>query len=422
MRYGLLGETLKHSFSPQIHAAFGIPDYEIKELRPQELADYLIKKEFDGLNVTIPYKESVIPYCIQDEVSKAIGSVNTIVNRQGTLYAYNTDCLGFLYMTDAAGISFTGKKVVILGSGGTAKTAAYVARKERASSIVVVSRSVNGISEVFGDVISADYSQEALFRDAEIIVNTTPLGMYPKVDAQAVDLKRFHNPEAVVDVVYNPLRTKLTLQAEELGLKYTNGLPMLVAQAYFAQRYFFGEEPSVKPGDEDTLQAVITDIKRQVRNIVLIGMPGSGKTTIGKLLSEELGISFVDTDAIFEQREGISAGEYILKYGETAFRDAESLVVKEITKEKNRIVATGGGSILRKENRDAMRQNGTIVYIKRELCKLATSGRPLSADMEKRKTLYEERQPIYEQLADISLTVKEDATEQTLSELIDKLR
>ena len=160
----------------------------------------------------------------------------------------------------------------------------------------------------------------------------------------------------------------------------------------------------------------------QKENIILIGMPGSGKTTIGKLLSEELGIAFVDTDAIFEQREGISAGEYILKYGEAAFRDAESLVVKEITKEKNRIVATGGGSILRKENRDAMRQNGTIVYIKRELCKLATNGRPLSADMEKRKTLYEERQPIYEQLADISLTVKEDATEETLSELIDKLR
>ncbi len=422
MRYGLLGETLKHSFSPQIHGAFGIADYGILELSPDALADYLTQKNFLGLNVTIPYKEAVIPFCVQDDVSKAIGSVNTIVNREGTLYAYNTDCPGFLYMVKAAGISLNGKKVAVLGSGGTAKTAVYAARMEKASEIVVVSRSGSKISEVFGDVVTADYSQTESYKDAEIIVNTTPLGMYPKVDSQAVDLSVFEKAEAVADVVYNPLRTRLTLQAEELGLKYTNGLPMLVAQAYFAQRYFFGEEPTVKPCDEALLQSVIRDIEKQVRNIVLIGMPGSGKTTIGKMLSERVDKAFVDTDEMFEQREGISAGEYIKKYGEEAFRDAESLVVKDVTKEKSQVVATGGGSILRKENRDAMKQNGIVVYIKRELCKLATNERPLSADRKKLEKLYETRQPIYEQLADFCLTVREDDAEMMLRELLERLQ
>ncbi len=420
MKYGLLGETLKHSFSPQIHNAFGIEDYILKEVARDDIDAFMTAKDFTALNVTIPYKEAVIPYCVQDEVSKAIGSVNTVVNREGTLYAYNTDCLGFLHMATEAGISFTDKKVVILGSGGTAKTAVYVAREEGASEIVVVSRSGSGISEVFGDVQTADYTQADVYKDAQIIVNTTPLGMYPNVQSKAVDLDVFTGAEAVVDVVYNPLLTALTLQAKKKGLKYVNGLPMLVAQAYFAQRYFHNEEPKVKPGDEALIKQVIADIEAQVRNIVLIGMPGSGKSTVGKMLAEKLGRTFIDTDEEFAKAEGMLAGAYIEKYGEVAFRDAESRVVKEFCKEKSLVIATGGGSILREENRDAMIQNSLIVYLDRELCKLATDGRPLSADMEKLQKLYETRQSIYVNLADVTLKVEEGNAE-GLAEAILKL-
>lgn len=419
MKYGLLGEKLKHSFSPQIHNAFGIDDYILKEVPREEIDAFMKAKDFTAMNVTIPYKEAVIPYCVQDEVSKAIGSVNTVVNRDGTLYAYNTDCLGFLYMATEAGITFADKKVVVLGSGGTAKTAVYVARQEGASKIVVVSRSGANISEVFGDVKTADYTLADVYKDAQIIVNTTPLGMYPNVQAQAVDLDVFEGAEAVVDVVYNPLLTALTLQAKKKGLKYVNGLPMLVAQAYFAQRYFYGEEPKVKPGDDVLIQKVIADIEAQVRNLVLIGMPGCGKSTVGKMLAEKLGRTFIDTDEAFAKKEGMLAGEYIEKYGEAAFRDAESRVVKEFCKEKSLVIATGGGSILREENRDAMMQNSLIVYLDRELCKLATNGRPLSKDMDRLQKLYEIRQPIYVNLADIHLNVEEGNVEDLAEAILD---
>ena len=417
MRYGLLGETLQHSFSPQIHNAFGIPDYILKEVPRDDLDAFMTQKEFAAMNVTIPYKEAVIPYCVLDEVSKAIGSVNTVVNRDGTLYAYNTDCLGFLYMATMAGISFEGKKVVVLGSGGTAKTATFVAKQEKASQIVVVSRNKHHVSDVFADVVTADYSRLDLYQDAKIIINTTPLGMYPNVETQAVDLDVFTEPEAVLDVVYNPLRTAITLQAKKKNLKYANGLPMLVAQAYFAQRYFYGENPVIKAGDEDLLKQVISDIEKQMQNITLIGMPGSGKTTLGKALAESLSRSFVDTDEVFEQREGMSAGAYIEQYGEPAFRDAESKVVREFAKEKSLVIATGGGSILREENRKALMQNSWILYLDRELCKLATEGRPLSKDMEKLERMYKERKPLYSELADIMLTIDED----DLGKLVDEV-
>ena len=418
MKYGLLGEKLKHSFSPQIHNAFGIEDYILKEVPREEIDAFMKAKDFTAMNVTIPYKEAVIPYCVQDEVSKVIGSVNTVVNREGTLYAYNTDCLGFLYMATEAGITFTGKRVVVLGSGGTAKTAVYVARQEGASEIVVVSRSGSNISEVFGNVKTADYTQTEAYQNGEIVVNTTPLGMYPNVQAQAVDLDVFKQVEAVVDVVYNPLLTALTLQAKKKGIKYTNGLPMLVAQAYFAQRYFYNEEPKVKSGDEVLIKQVISDIEARVRNIVLIGMPGSGKSTVGKALAERLGRTFVDTDEEFAKAEGMLAGEYIEKYGEVAFRDAESRVVKEFAKEKSLVIATGGGSILREENRDAMMQNSLIIYLDRELCKLATDGRPLSGDMERMQKLYEMRHPIYVNLADKVIKVEEGAVNSIVEQII----
>ena len=418
MKYGLLGEKLKHSFSPQIHNAFGIEDYILKEVPREEIDAFMKAKDFTAMNVTIPYKEAVIPYCVQDEVSKAIGSVNTVVKREGTLYAYNTDCLGFLYMATEAGITFTGKRVVVLGSGGTPKTAVYVARQEGASEIVVVSRSGANISEVFGNVKTADYTQTEAYQDGEIVVNTTPLGMYPNVQAQAVDLDVFKQVEAVVDVVYNPLLTALTLQAKKKGIKYTNGLPMLVAQAYFAQRYFYNEEPKVKSGDEVLIKQVISDIEARVRNIVLIGMPGSGKSTVGKALAERLGRTFVDTDEEFAKAEGMLAGEYIEKYGEVAFRDAESRVVKEFAKEKSLVIATGGGSILREENRDAMMQNSLIIYLDRELCKLATDGRPLSGDMERMQKLYEMRHPIYVNLADKVIKVEEGAVNSIVEQIV----
>lgn len=418
MRYGLLGETLKHSFSPQIHASFGISDYKIAELSKDELAFFLKQKEFIGVNVTIPYKEAVIPYCILDEVSEAIGSVNTIVNRNGTLYAYNTDCLGFLYMATNAGISFMGKKVAILGSGGTAKTAVYVSKTQKASEIVVLSRHADSVREMYKEVTIADYTQKELYENAEIVINTTPMGMYPNIDNQAVDLEIFTNLQAVIDVVYNPLCTALTLQAKKMGIKCVNGLSMLVAQAYYAQRYFYNEPPKVKEGDEFLIQRIIAQIETQVRNIVLVGMPGSGKTTIGRMLAEQLGRNFVDTDEEFAKQEGMSAGVFIETYGEDAFRDAESKVIKNFAKEKSLVISTGGGSILLEKNRDYLRQNSMIIYLKRELCKLETKGRPLSADEESLRLLYDYRYPIYVNLADVMVELKEGDCDATVKEVL----
>ncbi len=408
MRYGLIGETLKHSFSPKIHGAFGIQDYSIKEIPKECLDSFLQEKDFCGINVTIPYKESVIPYCIQDETSKAIGSVNTVVNREGVLYAYNTDCLGFAYMIHRAGISFTNKKVIILGSGGTAKTAVYVAKQEKSAEIVLVSRQKEAKASVFADVKIVDYSDVSAYADGAVLVNTTPLGMYPKVENTPVSLEVFHHLEAVVDVVYNPLCTMLTLQAKKKNIAYTNGLSMLVAQAYFAQRHFYGEEPVLKEEDRPVLEEIIAGMEAEARNIVLIGMPGCGKTTVGKALAERLQRTFVDTDDVFCERMGMTAGAYIEAKGEQAFRDAESDIVKEFAKEKGLVIATGGGSILREENRDSLRLNSKIVFLERELCKLATDGRPLSGDLDRMQKLYEMRYPIYAGLADISVAVGED--------------
>ena len=420
MKYGLIGKKLGHSYSKAIHGLLGNSDYELVEIPPEEVADFMKKADFLGVNVTIPYKETVMPFVTPDEAAKKIGCVNTIVNRGGELFGYNTDYFGFLYTAERAGISFDGRKALILGSGGTSKTAACAAKDAGAAEIVVVSRTGEN-----------NYGNITRHADADIIINTTPVGMFPDTGSAPVDLKLFEKPEAVIDVVNNPLRTRLALEAAALGLKTAGGFPMLVAQAARAHEIFFAEV-SVGTYNFDTVrrtvsklyvptdtmgaqkgtsllcEAIISEMEKRISNIVLIGMPGSGKTTIGKALALRIGRAFVDTDDVIEAETGRKAPEIIREEGEAAFRKYERRAVAEAAARSGLVIATGGGAVLAEENRFALRQNGTIFFLERELEKLATDGRPLSADL---PTLYRQRLPIYESLCQCRIKVTENTDE-----------
>ena len=406
MRCGLLGKTLGHSYSPQIHAQLGDYSYELFEKQPEELENFLRHGEFDALNVTIPYKKAVLPYCaaLSDAV-KAIGSANTLVRQpDGTLFADNTDAFGFSCIADECGVDIAGKKALVFGSGGASVTAQYVLKTRGAREVLVISR-------------SGEHNYENLDKnaDAEILVNTTPLGMYPNNGVSPADLTRFPRCEAVLDVVYNPARTALLLQAEALGIPHAGGLLMLVAQAKRASELFTGSAIA-----DTRIGEIYRTLAVQMQNIVLVGMPGCGKSSIGTLLAEKLDRPFLDADAEIEKAAGMPIPDFFKLYGEAAFRDLESRVLAELGKRSGAVIATGGGAVLREENYAALHQNGTIVWLTRDLARLPIDGRPVS-QATSLDALFAVRKARYERFAD-HIIDNNGAPDETVRSILEALR
>ena len=387
MKYGLIGERLGHSFSKEIHERLGY-EYGLCEIARGDLESFMQKRDFVGINVTMPYKGDVIPYLDWiDEPARQIGAVNTIVNREGKLYGYNTDFYGMKELLSHAEIDPQGKKVAILGSGGTSKTAMALLSSLGAGEIITVSRS-RGVS------------YEELYEkhgDTEIIVNTTPVGMFPHIFSSAVDINRFPSLVGVIDVVYNPLNTRLVGDAKKKGLNAEAGLYMLVGQAIFASELFLDTKyPSYM------MDVIYDGIKAEKENIVLIGMPSSGKSSVGRLLAERLGTDFIDTDELIVDRIKMPIKDYFAKYGEESFRDVESEIIESLASKNGLVIATGGGAILREENISALKYNGKIIFLYRPLCDLITTdSRPLSSSRAALENLYNKRYPIYESVCDI---------------------
>ena len=394
--FGLLGRKLGHSLSPQIHSLLCDYEYKLYPTEPEKLDDFFADTRLSGFNVTIPYKVEAYNRCAElSETAKKAGSVNTVIRRpDGSLYGDNTDYFGFLYMAKKIDCDFSGKKVLILGSGGASLTAQLVSADEGAKEVIVVSR--NGENNY--DNINRHY-------DADIIINTTPVGMYPNNGKRLIDLSQFKNCKKALDLIYNPARTVFLLDAEKLGIDCVNGLPMLVAQALRAAEIFTGKE--IPLSEIDRIHNVILNNQK---NITLIGMPGCGKSTIARLLAEKTGRECVDTDALVEEC-GESIPSIFEKYGETEFRNRETKAVKAAAKEHGRIIATGGGAILREENRIALKENSTVIFLKSDIDHLATDGRPLSKDIATLKEMYAKRLPFYLETADIAIDVDPDPEE-----------
>ena len=383
MKCGLLGRKLGHSYSPQIHDSLGEYSYDLFEKEPGELADFLKQGDWDGINVTVPYKKDVIPYLDElTPVAARLGAVNTIVRRNGKLIGHNTDYFGFLTMVQNSGITVAGKKVLVLGSGGASNTAVAVL-EELGANVVVISR--QGTNH---------YGNLHMHKDAALLVNTTPVGMFPQTGISPVSFDSFPVLEGVLDVIYNPARTKLLLDAEKRGLVTMNGLLMLVAQAKEAAEWFTGSAI-----DDRVIEAIYRKLRHQMENIVLIGMPGCGKSSIGKLLSEKTGGRFVDADAEVLRAAGKSIPEIFSQDGEEAFRNLETEVLSELGKQSGFIIATGGGCVTKERNYPLLHQNGSIFWLKRDIASLPTDGRPLSQTI-RLEEMYQIRKPLYEAFAD----------------------
>ena len=390
MDYGLIGERLPHSFSKEIHEKIADYDYSLKELKPDELESFILSKNFKAINVTIPYKQAVIPYL--DSISseaEAIGAVNTIVNSGGALYGYNTDFGGMRALIERVGVELKYKKALILGTGGTSRTAAAVCERLGAKEIYRVSRGGRESSLTYEQV----YAEHC---DADVIINTTPAGMYPDVFGCAVELDRFTKLTGVIDAVYNPLRTTLVLAAQERGIAAGGGLYMLVAQAVLAAERFMDQKlDAVK-----LTNSIYDEIYFDKRNIVLTGMPGSGKSTVGRLIAERLGREFIDTDSLIVEKYGEITGIFA-EHGEEYFRDIESGVIRELAPTTGKVIATGGGVILRAENVSALRRNGELFFIDRSPeFLIPTDDRPLADEKAKIERLYKERIDKYMDTAD----------------------
>lgn len=396
LKCGLLGEKLGHSYSPQIHSMLADYEYKLFEKSPEELEDFLKSGEFDGLNVTIPYKKSVMPYCAELSPTAAqIGSVNTIVRRSdGSLYGDNTDAFGFENLIVHNGIEVKGKKALVLGTGGASVTAQAVLKNLGASEVVVISRKGED-----------NYENIAKHADAEIIANTTPVGMYPNNGKAAVDLVQFPKLSGVLDVVYNPARTALLLQAEKLCIPCAGGLYMLVSQAKRSCELFTGK--SIPDSEIDRIERVLS---HQMQNIVIIGMPGSGKTAVSTMLAERLGRKIFDTDTIVSENAGMTIPEIFAAQGEAGFRKLETEATAEVGKLSGNIISTGGGVVTVADNYELLHQNGVIVWIERDTNKLARDGRPISLSSDLNE-LYAARFPLYERFADIKADNNGDINE-----------
>lgn len=404
-KFGLLGKTLKHSFSPQIHKLLGGYDYDLIEKDETDLKDFVKSGEYDGINITIPYKKEIIKYLdAVDEKAQIIGAVNTVVKEKGKLLGYNTDWFGMEYALKKAQICLANKKVLILGSGGTSNTAKFVANHLGAREVLIVSRS--------GEI---NYQNCYEQKDAEIIINTTPVGMYPNNYESAIDLTKFARLKGVFDAIYNPDTTYLTFCASELGVKNANGLAMLVAQAKMASELFTKTTIS-----DHLIDKAVENIKKQTRNIVLIGMAGVGKSTIANELSQKLSMPFVDTDCIIEQRENKKISDIFAQNGEEYFRKVESQVLMEVGKQTGKIIATGGGIVERKENKFYLKQNGVVFNLVGDLEKLDRKNRPLSTDIDAVKELFRRRKDKYLDFSDYTID-NNCELKQTIDKIMEKL-
>lgn len=387
MKCGLIGEKLGHSFSTLIHNQLADYSFALREVERDKLGDFLTSNELDAFCVTIPYKKDVIPYLesISPE-AKAIGAVNVIVRGEGNkLHGYNTDYFGFDYMIEAAGINVTGKKAIVFGTGGASLTVCTVLRDKNVSELTVI-----GIEDNTPENI-------AKHADAQIVINATPVGMYPHNGKSPVDLSLFPKCEAVLDVVYNPARTELVLEAEKRGIVAVSGLSMLVAQAAKGFEHFTGDKY-----EEGCIERIISTISKNTRNIILVGMPGCGKSTVGKLLASTLGRDFFDADDQFTAMHKITPAEAINTLGEEKFRLMENETLRELGKKSGAVIATGGGAVTKEYNYAPLHQNGVIVFLERDLDKLPTAGRPLSQRCSVEE-LYKKRIDAYLRFADIKV-------------------
>ena len=414
MKYGLIGEHLGHSFSKQIQTRIAEIenvkdyDYQLVELNKEEFKEFMEKKDFKGINVTIPYKKDVIPYLDEmDESAKAIGAVNTIINVDGKLKGFNTDFGGFLYMVKAHNVHMEGKKVLIIGNGGACAAVKAVCKHENAKDIVIVSRSANRGAIGYDEMYTSHL-------DADIVVNTSPVGMFPNISNAPIDVSWFHKLECVLDVVYNPILTRLCFEAQEADIKRVIGLEMLIAQAKYTFEIF--ENMSF---DDSIIDEIKKEMLKDRCNIVLIGMPSAGKTTIGKMLEEKLGKEFFDLDDMIIAKAGKSIPEIFQESGEAGFRAIETEVAIEASKMNNKIIATGGGVVKHKVNMDFLRLNGITIFIDRDIDKLISSdpNRPLSSSKQALQQMYKERYPLYQKYA-AYIAVNNANIEETVDDIV----
>ena len=416
MQYGCIGEHLPHSFSKIIHEKIETYDYILKELTPDEVIPFMQSKDFSGINVTIPYKQTVIPFLDEiDEMANDIGAVNTVVNRNGKLYGYNTDFAGLSALIEKIGLSLANKKVLIIGTGGTAKTAKAVAKISGARATIQMSR-----SQKEGAVLYREAYEK--HRDAEIVINTSPCGMFPNLDGfpsdenqNPFDFDAFPLLEGAVDVVYNPLRTRFVLEAQKRGLRAEGGLYMLVAQAVFAAGHFTG-----KDYPKSLIDDIFSSLVAEKENIVLIGMPSSGKSTLAGILANTMNRNTVDTDDEIIKTINMPIADYFTQNSEAAFRDVESNVIHHLADKTQCVIATGGGAILKDQNVDALKQNGRLYFLDRALDDLIpTASRPLSSSIEAIRQRYDERYDRYKTVADV--IIKNFASpEETANEIAEK--
>jgi len=403
LRSGLLGEHLGHSYSPQIHALLGRYEYKLYEKSPDEVEDFIKNGEWDGINVTIPYKKVAASLCDElSDIARKLGSANTLVRKNGKIYGYNTDYYGFMSMVERSEISVKGKKAIVLGSGGASVTVCAVLETLGAG-VTVISRSGED-----------NYTNLTKHADAEIIVNTTPVGMYPKNGESAIDLRDFPNCKGVFDLIYNPLRTKLILQAEELGIPHKSGLHMLVAQAKKSSELF--RDTTL---DDELIEYIEARLSRELRNIILIGMPGSGKSVVAQAISRKIGREIIEVDAEIERVAGKTIPEIFASGGESEFRAIETKVLAEAGKQSGKIISTGGGCVTVPENYPLLHQNGVIIRIKRDVAVLPTDGRPISQSSDMTE-LARKREPMYRRFADFEVD-NDGSLADTAEEIVEKL-